>query len=152
MQTFLPDSDFKKSLECLDSKRLGKQRVEASQLLNAILDRPTKSGRSYKGWKNHPITIMWSDYVNALKLYHNLCIDEWVRRGYKNTMKHEIIEGDIIMPEWLGNEKFHSSHRANLLRKNNDYYSQFKWSENPLDAYLWYNRNKEWYTIEQKKK
>ena len=33
MQVFLPYPDFKKSLESLDDKRLGKQRVETYQLI-----------------------------------------------------------------------------------------------------------------------
>ncbi len=44
MQTFLPYPDFKESFRALDSKRLGKQRVEAFQILNAIMGRPRKDG------------------------------------------------------------------------------------------------------------
>jgi hypothetical protein len=36
MQTFLPYPDFRESLESLDNKRLGKQRVEALQLTLAL--------------------------------------------------------------------------------------------------------------------
>jgi len=36
VNTFLVDSDFEKSAEQLDSRRLGKQRVEAYQILNLI--------------------------------------------------------------------------------------------------------------------
>jgi len=32
MQTFLPYADFKESAQCLDYRRLGKQRVEAKQI------------------------------------------------------------------------------------------------------------------------
>jgi hypothetical protein len=32
MQTFLPYKIFMKSLECLEDKRLGKQKVEAKQI------------------------------------------------------------------------------------------------------------------------
>ena len=39
MQTFLPYPDIEKSLNSLDSKRLGKQRVEAYQILNILLNR-----------------------------------------------------------------------------------------------------------------
>ena len=67
MQTFLPHTDLKKSLQSLDYKRLGKQRVETHQLLNVLLNR-TKT----KGWRNHPICKMWKGYENALKLYFNL--------------------------------------------------------------------------------
>lgn len=36
MQTFLPYEDFNQSTAVLDRQRLGKQRVEALQLLKAI--------------------------------------------------------------------------------------------------------------------
>ena len=89
MQTFLPYKSFKESFKTLDYQRLGKQRVEAFQVLNVLLGRTTTGG-----WRNHPITKMWKGYENALKEYLNECIDEWVDRGYNNTMKHEVIEGD----------------------------------------------------------
>ena len=132
MQTFLPYSNLKKSVKALDSRRLGKQRVEAFQILNILLNR-TKT----KGWRNHPAVKMWKGYVNALKLYFNLCIDEWVSRGYQNNMKKEIIRGKIVFPFWLGNSKFHSSHRSNLLRKDEKYYSQFNWKEPRNSPYVW---------------
>ncbi len=115
MQIFLPYSDMKKSLQCLDNKRLGKQRVETYQIISAITKRPKLDGSPYKGWLNHPCTIMWKDYVPALKHYMNLSITEWVDRGFKNTMQLEIVrDEEILYPKFLGNERFHSSHRANL--------------------------------------
>ena len=36
MQTFLPYDSFEESASVLDWKRLGKQRVEAMQIVNAI--------------------------------------------------------------------------------------------------------------------
>ena len=54
--------------------------------------------------------------------------------------------GKIIMPDWIGNEKFHSSHRANLLRKDEKFYSKFNWSEDKTNPYAWYDTSKkEWY-------
>ena len=47
---------------------------------------------------------MWKGYENALKQYLNECIDEWIARGYNNNMSHEVIDGDIIYPSWLGND------------------------------------------------
>jgi hypothetical protein len=49
MQTFLPYPDFRESLQVLDNKRLGKQRVEAYQIISAITGRPRKDGQPYKG-------------------------------------------------------------------------------------------------------
>lgn len=146
MQTFLPYSDFRKSLKVLDNKRLGKQRVEAYQIISAITGRPKKDGTPYKGWLNHPCTIMWKDYLSALKLYYNICIEEWVSRGFKNTMKLEPIEGDVILPKWVGFDLFHSSHRANLKRKDFDYYfSNYGWFENESDPYVWMDESGNWY-------
>jgi hypothetical protein len=140
MQTFLPYSDFQKSLEVLDYRRLGKQRVEAKQILNVLLDRTQT-----KGWRNHPIVRMWNGYEPALQLYHNLCIEEWINQGYNNNMLLETITDKIVYPPWFGNEKFHSSHRGNLLRKDYNYYSQFNWSENSELPYVWLDTDKKQY-------
>ena len=136
MQTFLPYSSINKSLEVLDWRRLGKQRVEAKQILNVLLGR-TKT----KGWVNHPATKMWKGYENALKQYLNECIDHWVSRGYNNNMKKEVIEGDIVYPHWLGDDSFHSTHRSNLLRKDKDFYSQYMWTESDDMEYYWPSTN-----------
>ena len=130
MQTFLPHSDMCQSVRCLDYRRLGKQRVEAFQILNAL------AGKS-KGWTSHPATKMWRGYEPALSFYKDLCIEEWVRRGYKNTMQKEVLHRDVCLPAWLGDEGLHASHRSNLLRKDPEYYGQFCWSE-PTDLpYVW---------------
>jgi hypothetical protein len=131
MQTFLPYADIVKSAKCLDVKRLGKQRVEAFQLLNVLLER-TQS----KGWRNHPALKMWIGYSNGLKHYYNVILQEWIDRGYKNTMQFEVIEGTIILPSWFDNEDFHRAHRSNLLRKDWDHYSKFFVEETTL-PYIW---------------
>lgn len=137
MQTFLPFADFQKSALVLDYKRLGKQRVEAMQLLDVLLERPTKTGKIRTGWRNHPAAKMWHGYTEALKQYHNIVIGEWIERGYKNNMQLEIIEGDVVMPPWLGDEAFHASHRSNLLRKDLEFYSQWGWTEPDDLEYIW---------------
>lgn len=141
MQTFLPYRDFRKSLKSLDYRRLGKQRVETHQVLNVLLERTQT-----KGWRNHPITKMWRGYENALKVYFNLCVQEWIDRGYNNNMKLEKIAGEVVYPPWIGHELFHSSHRSNLLRKDWEYYSAHGWHETASDPYAWFDtdRNK-WY-------
>lgn len=153
MQIFLPYSDIKKSLQCLDNKRLGKQRVETYQIISAITGRPKLDGSPYKGWLNHPCTVMWKNYVSALKMYMNHAITEWIDRGFKNTMEYEILsKEEIIIPSFIGNEKFHSSHRANLLKKEPDFYSKYQWSENPQDPYVWLDNEGKWYEQHSGKK
>jgi hypothetical protein len=116
MQVFLPYQDFKLSLRCLDYKRLGKQRVECKQIIQ-VLD-----GTSV-AWRNHPAVKMWMGYRNALVEYHNYCIDEWINRGYYNSMLHiKLNSATIDYPWWLGNDDFHRAMRARLIEKNRDHY------------------------------
>ena len=132
MQTFLPYDDFVLSLDCLDYRRLGKQRVESMQLLNAMK-------KTAGGWVNHPATKMWRGYEKALTEYMNLSIILWKDRGYKNTMK--IVDvgelNDDDYPPWFGNEKVHASHRSNLLRKDSEFYGKYNWKESPDLPYFW---------------
>jgi len=137
LQTFLPYKSFRKTAECLDYRRLGKQRVEALQIHNALTGVPTKSGKSYTGWLNHPAVIMWKGYEEALLLYKNKMIEEWILRGYNNTMEMMGLSDDIIMPRWLGNSRLHASHRSNLLRKDYEFYSQYNWGESDDMEYYW---------------
>ncbi len=130
MNTFLPYPDFAESARCLDSRRLGKQRVEAMQILRAIAN-PTY------GWQHHPAINMWRGNEQALALYMNAMITEWVQRRYKNNIPLNDVEGNVKMPPWLGNSKFHASHRSNLLRKDPAYYGQFHWEEPPDLPYIW---------------
>lgn len=131
MQTFLPYPDFAESAACLDTLRLGKQRVEAVQIRKAL------TGLS-KGWVNHPATRMWRGYVGALDLYTAIMILEWKKRGYMNTLPY--IEPSRARPEfppWLGDEAFHRSHKSNLLRKHPKHYSKFGWDVPPNLPYIW---------------
>jgi hypothetical protein len=134
MQTFLPYSDFEKSLMCLDDKRLGKQRVESMQILNIL------TGKSLtNSWGNHPAVRMWKGYEESLKVYLNLSIEIWINRGKNNTMQLWEISGEIITPDWIGNDKLHTSHKCNLLRKDYKYYYEFFNDEKyDTDAPYWW--------------
>jgi len=129
MQTFLPYPDFDKSIACLDWRRLGKQRVEAMQILHTL----THGSR----WKNHPAVLMWRGYEDALRLYMNKCIQEWILRGYNNTMQIAEVTEPVEMPPWFGEEEFHASHRSNLLRKDAEWYGRFGWDERDQLPYVW---------------
>ena len=136
MQTFLPIASFFESATCLDFKRLGKQRVEAWQILQTLY------GKS-NGWINHPAVRMWKGYEHYLSFYGLAICAEWKRRGYKDNLLMEkfwlefnFTDSDLL-PPWLGDEAFHSSHRAALLAKDLDWYSQFGWTEEPKIDYIW---------------
>lgn len=132
MQTFLPYPEFNESAAVLDRQRLGKQRVEAYQIIKAV--------NFGGGWSNHPIVIMWSSFENALKMYSNSMVEEWVRRGYRNNLEIYDLDGcEIIYPWWLGIEELHASHRAALLAKDYKHYSKYGWLEAPRISYVWYS-------------
>lgn len=150
MQTFLPYPNFRKSLECLDNKRLGKQRVETMQLINAI-EKHTLLPKQKTAWFHHPACQQWVGYLEALKIYHDMSILVWKERGFKNTMKFYFHDeptlhieelarnyhGGLKLPPWLGNEAYHASHRSNLLRKDPIHYGQFGWTEPDNLPYVW---------------
>jgi len=125
MQTFLPYSNFEKTAQVLDDKRLNKQRIESYQILRAITD------EEY-GWQSHPAVNMWRGNTQALLHYALVMCHEWDARGGKdNTRLHdrlltEFCTGeDFNYPWWLGEVKFHESHKANLYFKDPDHYGKF---------------------------
>lgn len=133
MQTFLPYSDFKQSVECLDTARLGKQRLECLQLLEAI------QPNSRSSWRNHPCAAIWRGYEEALGWYMDCAIREWIARGYKNTMStyHDKVPSIVSYPPIIGDRKFHDSHKSNLLRKDPVFYGVYNWDVPNNLEYVW---------------
>ena len=137
MQTFIPYSDFRQTAQVLDARRLGKQRVEALQILNAL------SRKDY-GWQNHPAVRMWRGHEQMLVEYGLVICAEWKGRGYKDTCYEKIGErlqyfpaSTLSDPPWLEDMAVLISHRSNLLRKKPEHYSQF-WPDTPNDLpYVW---------------
>lgn len=133
MQTFLPLPTFDASAACLDDKRLGKQRVEAYQILRALLG-------VTKGWRNHPATRMWRGFEGSLVRYALAVCREWTRRGHADTVASKVAALGLLDspdPPWLGDPTFHASHRSNLLRKDAAWYGRFGWHESHDLPYVW---------------
>lgn len=132
MQTFLPYADFERSARALDSKRLGKQRVETLQVVRAL----TVPGY---GWANHPATLMWRGFEEALVRYGLTCCEVWVEGGFADTCAATMLtdaqtagvttirtQAELAtageLPPWLGDEELHRSHRSALVRKDPEHY------------------------------
>jgi len=138
--TFLPYPDIEKSLKTLDKRRLGKQRVEASQIIKAL-------NKETKGWVNHPATRMWVGCEFLLKHYYNESLRVWEEAGGKNkllsplTLTEEetqrLEKGD--KPWWWGWEPLHESHKAALFRKDEEFYRDIIPNDSPylLLGYVW---------------
>lgn len=160
--------NFRISASCLDYKRLGKQRVEAKQILEIIIrlqqlrdwlgedNNPNLREaikrwiRKYKsqsitlyrrdskplsfGFSYHPVIRAWFNHTGALKYYVNCHIDEWISRGYNNTMKKYYID-EFTLPEWIFNNDVYRAYWGVLKEKDPEYYSflpesdvKFEWS------------------------
>lgn len=131
MQTFVPYDSYIRIAASLDNKRLGKQRVEAMQILNCL--------RKPNRWKNHPAVRMWQGYEQALAVYMDMTIMEWTARGFKNTMPfnykmEEWFDLDGSFPWWFGDEAVHKSHRQMLVWKSIDEYLR----TGKPDTFNWY--------------
>jgi hypothetical protein len=144
VQTFLPYPGFGDSARVLDTSRLGKQRVEAFQILRAL----TVPGY---GWQHHPAVRMWRGHQEALVTYGVVITEEWLRRGHADTCLAKISElspgGDVrseaevveagLLPAWIGDEAVHRSHQSSLLRKDPEHYAAY-FPEVPVDLpYVW---------------
>jgi len=134
MQTFMPDSNYETVAKILDNKRLGKQRVEAFQILLAL------TGKS-QGWIHHPATRMWRGHEQQLAIYGLAMCREWISRGFVDSLT-ETFKGFVnmlpttLMPWWVTNKPFQISHQSNLLSKDWEHYSFYFRVPNDL-PYLW---------------
>jgi hypothetical protein len=148
VQTFLPYPDFAASAAVLDPKRLGKQRVEALQVLRALV-------RETYGWKRHPAVRMWVGYAEGVAAYGVATCVEWVARGGADTVagtigvdlaeaglpsvprtQEELARSDAL-PAWIGDERVHVSHQAALVRKDPAYYGALFPGVDPELPYFW---------------
>lgn len=68
------------------------------------------------GFKSHPCVRMWLGFKTGLKYYINCHIQEWIRRGYQNTMK-QYPEAETIYPYWCFDENVIDAFRSNLMEK-----------------------------------
>jgi hypothetical protein len=121
VQTFLPHADFAQSARALDRARLGKQRVEAYQILRVLLSLST-------GWANHPAVKMWRGYERSLACYTLVMCAEWKRRGYADTISEKVYALLKLLPPQQReprhfNHAFRESHRSNLVRKDPTHYA-----------------------------
>ncbi|WP_030770827.1 MSMEG_6728 family protein [Streptomyces sp. NRRL F-2664] len=133
MQTFLPFPSFGASAAVLDARRLGKQRVEALQVLRGLIV------PDY-GWRRHPAVRMWAGYEEALVRYGLDVCGTWTAEGRADTCAvtlvadfrawlpggeprtQEQLAADGDLPPWLGSPDFHRSHQSALVRKDPDFY------------------------------
>jgi len=115
--TFLVTDDYAENATILNSSRLGKQRLEAKQIIIAL--------EEGSGWVNHPATKSWSGHIDSLKLYYNAIVTEWVKRGYNNNMPLYDLPPpeEIIHPPWIFEKPIQFAMMSQLIQKDSEFYS-----------------------------
>jgi len=161
MQTFVPYSDFTASARALDTKRLGKQRVEVIQIVRAL----TVPGYA---WSQHPAVLMWKGYEEALGRYGLTMCDVWVELGFGDTcaatiaadllafgITHIRTEAELAeahaLPPWLFDPEVRQSHQSSLVRKDPELYRRFFPDVPPDIEYVWPVRSQAVVDRERKK-
>lgn len=123
MQTFMTHDNYYDTAYALDDKRLGKQRVEAFQILKALRGDYNDTG----AWVNHPATVMWRGNTFQLACYGYAICEVWISRGFSDTLLDEFInemhnKRTTQEPWWVNQELLHLTHQSNLMRKDADFY------------------------------
>jgi hypothetical protein len=116
MQTFLtsansdPVEACRETFNMLDNARLGKQRLEAVQIIK-------------NQFPNHPATKMWQGHKHALALYASFACIHWRERGKQDTLL-PILDGamrsarsPLVWPWWFGHPAFVRAHQTKLYWK-----------------------------------
>jgi len=139
MQTFLPYPDFEESAKALDTKRLGKQRVEAMQLLDALRIRQDWEPLAPAQIRNHPACLMWRNYETVLYYYGIKVCEVWRGQGHVDNVVHKLVRmrlpfGTARTPWWYGLKEYHKSHRISLLWKDFNFYKKIFCSTEEQDV------------------
>lgn len=154
MQTFLPFSDFAQTAKCLDTRRLGKQIVEARQIYD-IMFRPEVS-KATVAQQHHPIVNIWRHWVElpleTLSGYIHILNAEWRDRTSNNHESAVAVSaaGSIFKLLIPLPYAFHFAHRCSLLAKDFEHYD-IEFSHLPEHPAvinpLWYHHpTGRWYT------
>jgi hypothetical protein len=147
MQTFVPYADFEASARALDTKRLGKQRVEVIQIVRAL----TVPGYA---WSQHPAVLMWKGFEEALGRYGLTMCDVWLELGFGDTCAATIaadlaafgipeirseaeLAAAAALPPWLFDAAVQESHQSALVRKDPEFYRKLFPDVRPDLDYVW---------------
>ncbi len=135
MQVFLPHADYHRSTMSLDESRLGNQIWrECWTLVNW-------------GWPHHIASKLWRDHFHSLCTYALAGVDAMEeRKWYDPTVRERWRERFLLArnlfedtgpPPFVGDERVHSTYRANLLAWEPEWYRQFGWTERPTIVRYW---------------
>lgn len=142
MITWMTRKSIGATAQDLDITRLGNQRRETMQILDAL------TGVKSPVPPNHPVLKMWIGYEFGLAIYGMMMSMEWhMNRGYADGVFWEfkrVIEALRVdepgihyePPPWFQDTDVLQSHRSNLMRRDAQYNKTWKGTP-ALWPYLW---------------
>ena len=131
MQVFIVGSPLE-TAKALDPKRLRKQIIECSQILDAL--------NGAKAWSNHPCVVQYRSHIDWLEHYHD-CLMFYARGEYKLAQIESYYADDLHKPPFHCDE-FFAQHKRRLYTKDPQHYEQ--WSEFGRSNENWYFVDGEW--------
>ncbi len=135
---FRPYTDWERSAACLDDLRLGKQRVEAKQILYVFLRKLGIVRDGKRGWLTHPIVLLYFNngkpYIDDVVGFFQACVKEWKKRGKQNFICLDDIQQFIRQIEKTPGTPITRLHeieyrRILLIKNPNHYVKVFSKSE-----------------------
>jgi len=140
MITFCPLADLEAIARLLDDVRLNSQRTEAGAILKWL-----RNPDRYARFQKSGFCTMWARNLDALAVYYNAMLREWLRRGGKTVISEFDVtvlgrEDEVEFPSWWEDERLHRNHRVALLCKDPQHYGRFFAEAVPEDGvydYIW---------------
>lgn len=146
MQVLLPYPNLRLSAHVLHRDDLSRQQAHAVEILMRLSGRGRSVGRRWFA----PV-LLWTGREPALLRYVDGVWRERRDRGMPlegpspaspegaalYDLRRDWLTDPVVMPDWLGIEQMHSSHRAVLRATRPAWYAQFAWQEPPARSAWW---------------
>ena len=142
MQTFLPVADFWGSATLLDRQRLGKQRVENYQIMQALTGLTVSQDDQIVPYEppasiaKHWVTALWRGHTAELLDYQDACL----AKTYSLANAVGALSARRGLPAWFGDLEFHAQHRGRLVSKDPVIYRELFPGVEPLEDYTFHWR------------
>jgi hypothetical protein len=135
VNVFIPYNDVEKSIKSLHIRTISKMLHEINIILKAIHG-------DTKGYKNHPITLMWAKKPNILVFYQSMLLDEYIKRTYPHLINplDPLMSGHFKIFEDAVNEhikqfdeEYFRLQRQHLRHKGEQYKTDWYIKQYPMD-------------------
>lgn len=146
MQVLLPFPNLRLSAHVLHGDDLARQQAHSTEILMRLAGRGRSGGRRWFApitlWAGcEPALLRYAEAVWLERMDRSMPVDDPSPASPDGVSVYGLAEDwltdSVVMPDWLGIEQLHASHRAVLLARRPRWYQQFQWSERPGRVAWW---------------